>query len=86
VSRHGISATRDGANMVIMGPNETDGTLTVPLYASPQSSSQVTEEMVRAGALACREITFDALTMDECRDAVRLALTAALSPVKGDGQ
>lgn len=38
-----------------------------------------TEEMVELGAKACRHVTFNALTMDECRDAVRAALTAALT-------
>lgn len=40
-------------------------------------SRGVTEAMVEAGAKACRDITFNALTMDECRDAVRVALEAA---------
>ncbi|WP_333793335.1 hypothetical protein [Hyphomicrobium sp.] len=38
-----------------------------------------TEEMIELGAKACRHITLNALTMDECRDAVRAALTAALA-------
>jgi hypothetical protein len=38
-----------------------------------------TAEMIELGSKACRHVTFNALTMDECRDAVRAALIAAFS-------
>lgn len=41
--------------------------------------SLITDEMVEAGTRACRNITFNALTMQQCKDAVRVALAAALS-------
>jgi hypothetical protein len=47
--------------------------------------SQITQDMIEAGAKACRDITFNALTMDECRDAVRAAITAALSALTQGG-
>lgn len=54
---------------------------------TPPAAKGVTDEMVEAGAKACRNITFNALTMDECRDAVRVALLAALSlPAPGEGE
>lgn len=38
----------------------------------------IPNEAIEAAARACRIITVDALTMDECRDAMRIGLTAAL--------
>lgn len=38
----------------------------------------INDAMIEKAAKACRETTFDALTMDECRDTAKAALTAAL--------
>jgi len=63
---------------------------TIPLYASPTGNSEhggVSEEAVWVAARAMRSITFNALTMEECRDAARAALTAAsVQQGKGDGR
>lgn len=64
--------------------------LVEPVFASPQSSSQVTEEMVER-ALTAKQSAFYGVPSgrfpnDRDRKEMRAALTAALFPVKGDGQ
>lgn len=57
------------------------------LYASPQSSSQVTEDAVdKLHAAMTRSFQTEPWIHGPPKDTVRRALTAALYPVKGDGQ
>jgi hypothetical protein len=55
---------------------------------SPKTG-EVSDEAVEAATRAFRGSTYDALTLDECRDAVRAAFAAAipfLTPVVGEGE